>query len=108
VIPGATAAAENIRGIGQFLGDNLDGSVTRWDLCAFNNLCRDKYLRLDLEWEYRDSGLLNKLFMEKIAAVARNSGVNPDIVHWSGSTRLDENDKPNSQIVSNQNIMAQI
>ena len=70
---------------------NLDGSVTRWDLCAFNNLCRDKYLRLDLEWEYKDCGLLNKLFMEKIAAVARNSVVNPDIVHWSGSTRLDVN-----------------
>jgi len=91
VIPGATAAEENVRGIGQFLGDSLDGSVTRWDLCAFNNLCRDKYLRLDLEWEYRDCGLLNKLFMEKIAAVARNSGVNSDIVHWSGSTRLDVN-----------------
>jgi pyruvate formate lyase activating enzyme len=92
VIPGATATEENVRGIGQFLTDTLDGSVSRWDLCAFNNLCRDKYLRLDLEWKYKDSGLLNKLFMEKIAAVARNSGVNPDIVHWSGSTRLDEND----------------
>ena len=100
VIPGATASAENIRGIGQFLADNLDGLVTRWDLCAFNNLCRDKYLRLDLEWEYKDSGLLNKLFMEKMAAVARNSGVNPDIVHWSGSTRLDADDLSGAQIIA--------
>jgi pyruvate formate lyase activating enzyme len=101
VIPGATAAEENVRGIGQFMAEHLDGFVSRWDLCAFNNLCRDKYLRLDLAWEYKDSGLLNKLFMEKMAAVARNSGVNPDIVHWSGSTRLDGNDMSKSQAVSN-------
>jgi pyruvate formate lyase activating enzyme len=99
IIPGATASEENVRGIGQFLADNLDGFVSRWDLCAFNNLCRDKYLRLDLEWEYQNSGLLNKLFMEKMAAVARNSGVNPDIVHWSGSTKLEQiNSKMNAAV----------
>jgi pyruvate formate lyase activating enzyme len=98
IIPGATATEENVRGIGQFLTDTLDGSVSRWDLCAFNNLCRDKYLRLDLEWKYKDTGLLNKLFMEKIAAVARNSGVNPDIVHWSGSTRLDADAMSGAQV----------
>jgi hypothetical protein len=27
--------------------------------------------------------------MEKMAAVARNSGVDPDIVCWSGSTKLE-------------------
>jgi pyruvate formate lyase activating enzyme len=90
VIPGATASAENIRGIGQFMADNLDGSVSRWELCAFNNLCRDKYLRLDLDWEFKESELLSHLFMEKMAVVARNSGVNPDIVFWSGSTKLEE------------------
>ena len=89
IIPGATASEENVKGIGQFLADNLDGFVSRWDLCAFNNLCRDKYLRLDLEWAYQNSGLLDKLFMDKMAAVARNSGVNPGIVHWSGSTKLE-------------------
>jgi len=90
VIPAATDSQENIRGIGQFMADNLDGFVSRWDLCAFNNLCRDKYLRLDLEWAFKDSDLLSKLFMEKMAAVARNSGINPDIVHWSGSTKLEQ------------------
>ena len=71
----------------------LDGYVSRWELCAFNNLCRDKYLRLDLEWELKDSEWLSKLCMEKMAAVARNSSVDPDIVHWSGSTRLDVDNK---------------
>lgn len=90
VIPGSTASDENIKGIGHFIAGNLDGFVQRWDLCAFNNLCRDKYLRLDLDWEFKDNDLLSKLFMEKMATVARTSGVNPDIVYWSGSTRLEQ------------------
>ena len=89
VIPDATASEENIRGIGRFIADNLDGLVRRWDLCAFSNLCRDKYIRLDMEWEFKDSDVLSRLFMEKLAAVARNSGIDPDLVHWSGSTRLE-------------------
>ena len=89
IIPDATATGENIRGIGKFISGNLDGLVNRWELCAFNNLCRDKYLRLDLDWEYGDYDLLTKLLMEKMAAVARNSGVDPAIVLWSGSTKLE-------------------
>jgi pyruvate formate lyase activating enzyme len=88
IIPGATATEVNIRSIGQFIARQLNGYVSRWDLCAFNNLCRDKYVRLDMEWDFKDSELPSKLFMEKMAAVARNSGVNPDIVHWSGSTKV--------------------
>ena len=89
IIPDATATSENIRGIGKFITGNLDGLVNRWELCAFNNLCRDKYLRLDLDWAYKDCGLLTNLQIEKMAAVARNSGVDPAIVLWSGSTKLE-------------------
>ncbi len=53
LIPGATANRETIERVGKFIRDNLDGAVQRWELCAFNNLCRDKYRRLDLEWQYR-------------------------------------------------------
>jgi pyruvate formate lyase activating enzyme len=90
VIPNATAAEENIRGIGRFLASNLSGQVDRWELCAFNNLCRDKYLRLDLEWEYRNQGLLSRSMMDQVAAAAKSSGVDPKIVFWSGSTRLED------------------
>jgi pyruvate formate lyase activating enzyme len=90
IIPGATATEENIIGIGRFLAANLDGRVSRWELCAFNNLCRDKYLRLDLDWAFKDRELLSKMFMDKMAAVALSSGVDPAIVCWSGSTRLEE------------------
>jgi pyruvate formate lyase activating enzyme len=91
VIPGATDTEENIHGIGRLIAARLNGWVNRWDLCAFNNLCRDKYLRLDMDWGFKATELLSKVFMEKMAVVARNSGVDPDIVHWSGSTRLEEN-----------------
>jgi hypothetical protein len=32
--------------------------------------------------------------MEKMAATAKHSGVDPYIVHWSGSTRLEETCSP--------------
>ena len=89
IIPDATVTDENIRGIGKFIAANLDGLAKRWELCAFNNLCKDKYSRLDLTWAYRNCALFSKLQMEKMAAVARNSGVDPSIVLWSGSTKLE-------------------
>lgn len=90
VIPGATADDENIRKIGEFIAQNLKDVVSRWDLCAFNHLCRDKYRRLDKEWVFKDTKLLSRDEMEHKAKIARDSGVNPDIVHWSGAVRLEE------------------
>jgi len=84
IIPGATARGDNIRGIGEFIASHLGDSVSRWDLCSFNNLCRDKYVRLGLDWPFKNAELLTKEFMEELAGVARDSGVDPDIVRWSG------------------------
>jgi pyruvate formate lyase activating enzyme len=88
VIPQATAAEANIAGIGQWIADHLKGTVSRWELCAFNNLCRDKYLRLDRDWSYQSQPLLSLDTLEHLADVARRSGVDPAIVHWSGPTRM--------------------
>ena len=41
IIPGATDSDENIRAIGNRI--NAIGGAERWELCAFNNLCTDKY-----------------------------------------------------------------
>jgi pyruvate formate lyase activating enzyme len=90
VIHGTTATEDNIRGIGQFIASHMGDSVSRWDLCSFNNLCRDKYMRLGLEWPFNNAPLLTKEFMEELAEIARDSGVDPDIVRWSGSTKLDD------------------
>jgi pyruvate formate lyase activating enzyme len=89
VIPGATDTAENIRGIGDFISANLHGTVARWELCAFNNLCRDKYNRLAMDWPYANTELPEKTLMEELARIAR-SRVTPSIVCWSGGTKLRE------------------
>lgn len=69
VIEGATDSEENIAAIGQFIAGA--GIPERWELCAFNNLCRDKYERLDQEWAYQDFGLTEKSRIEKLAETAR-------------------------------------
>lgn len=97
VIPDATAREENIRGIGRFIADNLHPAVQRWELCSFNTLCRDKYVRLNREWFFRDHDSLTEEFMERIAAVARDSGIDPALVHWSGPTKFESAPEPEGE-----------
>jgi pyruvate formate lyase activating enzyme len=40
LIPGATDTDENLTAIGRYIADQMNGTVARWELCAFNNLCR--------------------------------------------------------------------
>ncbi len=87
VIPGATDTAGNIGGIGDFIEARLEGAVDRWELCAFNNLCRDKYQRLGIDWPFAGCDLPEKSRMEELAQVAQ-SRVTHSRVSWSGSTRL--------------------
>jgi pyruvate formate lyase activating enzyme len=88
MIPDTTAVLENINGIGQFIAKNLSDVVDRWELCAFNNLCRDKYLRLDQKWIFHDAELLTKDDMDTLTKTAKSSGVDPEIVFPTGLTRL--------------------
>jgi pyruvate formate lyase activating enzyme len=89
VIPGATDTSENIRGIGDFINANMAGAVTRWELCAFNNLCRDKYKRLGMDWLFAQTEPPEKSLMEELSGIAK-SIVSPSIVCWSGSTKLEQ------------------
>ncbi len=65
----------------------MAGAVARWELCAFNNLCRDKYRRLDLEWDYAGTPLLTSAELAELAQAAPRPGVSPDIVVPTGATR---------------------
>lgn len=87
VIPGATDTIENIQGIGDFINTNLEGAVDRWELCTFNNLCRDKYQRLGMDWSFARTDLPEASRMEELTRIAR-SRVSPSIASWSGSTKL--------------------
>lgn len=90
LIPGATATQENIQAIGAFLAENLTGRVERWDLLAFNNLCRDKYQRLGLSWQFAETPLLTETELQQFDIWARTSGVDPEIVVLSGATKVTE------------------
>lgn len=90
LIPGATARVENISALGKLIAVRYTGAVERWDLLAFNNLCKDKYQRLGLDWIYKDTPLLTRGMLEQLASAAMASGVRPEIVHWSGATHLKE------------------
>ncbi len=87
LIPGTTATEENIRGLGAYISQVLDGLPERWELCAFNNLCRDKYRRLGIDWTYKDVPLLSEEELSAFETCARQSGVDPDIVIATGATR---------------------
>jgi pyruvate formate lyase activating enzyme len=87
LIPGATADAEVLRAMGQFLGDELAGAVDRWELCAFNPSCANKYMRLGMQWNYEGVGLLTEDETSALLAAARSSCGQDGLVHLQGIRR---------------------
>ncbi len=67
-----------------FIAAHLGAAVERWELCAFNNLCRDKYRRLGLQWPYASIPLLTQAALDQAGHAARLSGVDPAIVSVTG------------------------
>ena len=88
IIPNYTATEENIRGIGQFIVNELNNIPERWDLLSFNSLCTEKYSRLDLDWILKDEILMTKEQMEYFLSIALSTGAKN--VQWSGLTRRNE------------------
>ena len=88
LIPGATASRENIEGLGRFIAEELDGVIERWELCAFNNLCRDKYARLDMPWRYADIPLLTAQELHEWEVLAKDTGLDPIRVQATGATQV--------------------
>ncbi len=89
LIPGATATQDNVGGIGAALAELVGDVMGRWDLCAFNNLCRDKYERLGRRWSYADTPLLTRRQMAILGEAARDSGVEQSAIHVTGLARLE-------------------
>jgi pyruvate formate lyase activating enzyme len=89
LIPKYTATEANIKGIGEFIINELDNFPERWDLLSFNNLCIDKYKRLDLDWELKEINLMRRAEIEKLYSIAKDTGVKN--VQWSGLTKNEEN-----------------
>jgi len=90
LIPGATDFDQNLQAIGSFLSAHLDGMFSRWELCAFNNLCRDQYARLGFDWEYAQTPLMTPEHLSHCEQVAKYSSTHPEIVLATGATRVAE------------------
>ena len=86
-IPGYTADAENIRVIGRFIREKLLPAVSKWEICAFNNLCLNKYEGLGIDWALRHCEPLTEGDAKSLGAIAGDSGVDPSVVHVTGPTR---------------------
>lgn len=84
IIPGATDDEENLRALARIVRDKAD----RWELCAFNNLCRDKYERMERNWDFRESGLISRKHMEALVAASLEEGAKN--VRYTGKTRLED------------------
>jgi len=90
IIPKYTATKENLKGIGEFIVEELENFPSRWDLLSFNNLCTSKYERLGLDWCLKEESLMTKEEMEDLYEIAINTGVKN--VKWTGLTRKNNND----------------
>jgi pyruvate formate lyase activating enzyme len=87
LIPGASADAQVLAAIGEFLKSELDGAVERWELCAFNPSCRTKYGRLGMQWQYADLGLQSEAETAALLAVARGACGCAEMVRLQGIRR---------------------
>jgi len=88
LIPGFTDSAENLEAIGMFLNQNLDGLVDHWELCAFNNLCRDKYHRLGMNWYFEGTPLLSQSILDRCELIAKASTFDPARILVTGAASV--------------------
>lgn len=71
LIPGATATTENLTAIGSWIAKEISDVVERWELCAFNSVCKEKYHKLAVAWDYETTPLLTEETVQQLAAAAK-------------------------------------
>lgn len=70
LIWGATATEENLSAIGKFIAENLLDVLGRWELCAFNGACAQKYDKLGQKWEFSGKGTMPQSLIDSLKAAA--------------------------------------
>ncbi len=85
LVPGVTADERNLHQLACFIARELRSWPERWELCAFNRLCQDKYARLGLRWPYADLPAMDPAQLECLAASARAPLRDPFIVRITGA-----------------------
>jgi pyruvate formate lyase activating enzyme len=94
LVPGVTDQAENVAGLARWLATFGTEQIERWELCAFNNLCENKYLMLDRDWPYRGLKPQNRAELDRLVEVAHTHLSGREIlVQWTGSAALEKEDE---------------
>lgn len=89
LIPGITDEGANLHAIGSFIAQNLDGRVERWELCAFNNLCHDKYRRLGIQWRFDGLPLMSQAMLDQCETLAKASAWDPERIIVTGAAQVE-------------------
>ncbi len=84
LIPGATATAENITAVSNYICGHLLDVTERWELCAFNNACKSKYEKLEQPWAYEGTPLLQQSDVDALKEAALASRFPDDRLVVSG------------------------
>jgi pyruvate formate lyase activating enzyme len=74
LIPGATATAGNLTAIGRYIGEQLADVTQRWELCAFNGACNQKYEKLGQAWHYAGQPLMEQHAIATLREAALTGG----------------------------------
>ena len=85
LIPEATATEKNVGEIGAFIKKELIDVIERWELCAFNNVCKEKYRKLNRKWKYEKTELMDEKTVGKLKEIAESYA--GDLVTVSGLTK---------------------
>lgn len=90
IIPGYTDSVENVEGIARIILEFclLHGQdwFERWELCAFNNLCSDKYSRLEKTWSLAGVPLMDEHSLDRLVEAVVSLGLPPEKISWTGMT----------------------
>lgn len=54
IIPGITGSVQNLEMIAQVIGQKYMDIFSEWELNLFNDICEDKYLRMNKKWHFKD------------------------------------------------------
>ncbi|MDD5727868.1 MAG: glycyl-radical enzyme activating protein [Victivallales bacterium] len=93
LIPGATAETNNIASIAGFIRENLDDVYERWELCAFNNVCKSKYRKLNKSWTYEHTRLMTQAEIDQVTTAAITAGADGERLVVSGIIAKDEGNR---------------
>ncbi len=89
LIPDITTTKSNLQAISRYLHDGIAGLVDRWELCAFNNLCRDKYRRLDMPWQFESTPLMTQNALNTCLAHAQSGPFDMTKIFVTGAAKTE-------------------